>query len=290
MTPAEYGLWDVCRSLSYESGVLYFSGRKIADRFRGFSKNTAYTIATSLAERGWLKLLKDSVRRKDGTWSPRQYKVLSHSEWAAANPESCGLPVLNEGLEDDSPVPNQGLDGESPVPITVSPVPITVSPVPIQGHNLKENYLYKATDIEPDNLEPVPKQGLDDFQNRFLKPKAFAIQRRSAAAPQLETAPVPKKVQDTGSVLDTHSEAERIATEIASTVGIADQTERADWAVNMWKLINDGHSPNTILACAQHAHTSCPAGTVRKHGPSEFVRSFGLLKESLLLSQKGKTA
>jgi hypothetical protein len=71
MTPAEYGLWDVCRSLSHESGILYFSGRNVAARFKGLGKTGAYNLAASLVESGWFQILKDSVRRKDGTWSPR---------------------------------------------------------------------------------------------------------------------------------------------------------------------------------------------------------------------------
>jgi hypothetical protein len=58
----------------------------------------------------------------------------------------------------------------------------------------------------------------------------------------------------------------------------------------MWKLLKAGHPPNTILACAEHAHARCRPGTVRNSGPTEFVKSFDIIKEGLLLSQKGKTA
>ena len=89
MTAQQYGFWDVCRSLAFKNDILFFNGRSIAARFKGMSKSSAYLLADSLVEGGWFLLLKDSTRRKDGTFSPKQYRLLSHEDWTKQHPGGC---------------------------------------------------------------------------------------------------------------------------------------------------------------------------------------------------------
>jgi hypothetical protein len=273
MNPTEYAVWDICRSLSHDSGILYFSGRNVAARFRGFGKTGAYNVAASLHESGWFKLLKDSVRRKDGTWSPRQYKVLSHADWAAEHPDGCGQPVLSEGLEDDSPVP-----------IRDQPVPIRDQPVLSEGHNLKETYLTKTTEKEPDNHKPVLYEGLDGFVNRFSKKKRG---QREAEAPILRCEPVPNpgQVEPCVSSADT---ADWATTAIANTIGVASDPERSAWADGVRQLIDSGHSTNEILEVADFAHRSFKHGTVKREGPRGFVDNYTMIRDAYVARQ-GKT-
>jgi hypothetical protein len=284
MTPAEYGLWDVARSLSYESGILYFSGRKIAGRFKGLGKTGAYSLAASLTSSGWFHLLKDSVRRKDGLWSPRQYKVLSHAEWIIEHPDCCGSPVPNG----DQPVLAEGQDEDSPVPLGDQPVPISDQPVLVEGHNLIEPYLIKPTYKESDNHKPVQTSGLDGFVNRFSKSR-----QRKAPAAMVSGEPVPNQGQVPGSVSNTEA-AHRAATAITNTIGATGGSEQAAWADGIRQLLDGGHSRDEILEVANYAHQTFKPGTVKREGPAEFVASYPRLHEVWKAagqeSQKGKTA
>src|ERR1700749_1565939 len=89
MTAQEYGFYDVCRSLSFRTKVLYFNGPGIAARFRAMSKGTPYNLARSLEASGCLVLWKDRSRRRNGSFPPRQYRVLDHEEWAANQSAQC---------------------------------------------------------------------------------------------------------------------------------------------------------------------------------------------------------
>ena len=84
MTPTQYALWDVCMGLSHATRVLYFDGRKLADRFKDFSKSACYRAAEALLSAGWFEPLeKKQKRTKGGTYAARRYKVLTHDEWVA---------------------------------------------------------------------------------------------------------------------------------------------------------------------------------------------------------------
>lgn len=94
MTATEYAIYDVCRALSApHDGILYFSGPKLAKRFRSMSKNTPYTALKSLVDMKWFMPLDDPNKsRKDkatGKHSATRFKVLTHPEWAAKNPNCC---------------------------------------------------------------------------------------------------------------------------------------------------------------------------------------------------------
>src|SRR5262245_32282628 len=106
MTAQQYGFLDVCRALAHETGILYFNGPGIAARFQGMHKSTAYNLADSLLELGFFKLVKESHRRRDGTFSPKQYRVLSHDEWAAEHPNKCESPFHSAGMDNNSPFQN----------------------------------------------------------------------------------------------------------------------------------------------------------------------------------------
>jgi hypothetical protein len=90
MTFEQYGLWTHAREVSHQSGVFYFGGRQVAERFRNTGKDAAYRVAQSLVHEGWFVTLKKSKRdRKTGIFKPAQYQPVSHDEWAAEYPGRC---------------------------------------------------------------------------------------------------------------------------------------------------------------------------------------------------------
>jgi hypothetical protein len=48
LTMEEYGLWTHARQLAHDSGIFYFDGRKIAQRFGETGKNAAYRVGKNL--------------------------------------------------------------------------------------------------------------------------------------------------------------------------------------------------------------------------------------------------
>jgi hypothetical protein len=84
MTASVYGFYLVCRDLS-QNGVLQFNGTALAAKFGFMSKNTAYARAKELEDTGWFVRLKGKAKRPGGIRATRQYRVLSHDEWACSN-------------------------------------------------------------------------------------------------------------------------------------------------------------------------------------------------------------
>jgi hypothetical protein len=112
LTVEEYGLWTHARQLAHESGIFYFDGRKIAQRFGETGKNTIYRIGKNLIRKGWLVILRKPKRLKNGMFSPGQYRPVSHEEWAAKHPGACL--EFQTGTADTSPGIGTGEDGTSP--------------------------------------------------------------------------------------------------------------------------------------------------------------------------------
>jgi hypothetical protein len=145
MTPGEYGLWNLCRDLSFQSGVLLLDGRTMAARFANTSKSATYRTINALVSAGWLVLREPAKRGAGGKYAASRYQVLSHDEWVAIHGCAQCAPVSSTGL--DEPVPSTGLD--EPVPNSASPVPRvgldlsqnSASPVPRAGHNLNRTNL-----------------------------------------------------------------------------------------------------------------------------------------------------
>ena len=112
MTPEEFGLWNYCRSVSYESKIVYLSGREVAKAFSGISKNVIYRIADQLVAKGWFRELSPYTRNpKTGTLIPRRIYPLDHNEWVAqySTIECRYVPVPNSGQDElPSPVPIAG--------------------------------------------------------------------------------------------------------------------------------------------------------------------------------------
>src|SRR5260370_21295746 len=201
MTAPEYALWDVCRSLSHHSGILYFNGRNVAARFKGMGKTGAYNLAASLTESGWFKLLKECACPQDGTFRPRPYKVLSHDEWVAEHPNQCEVTS-----------PQYGQDEDGPVPIGDQPVPIGDRPVRSEGHILITTTDKKQPETQPDYHKPVRSRGLDKLK-ATLGGKASSI----AAAPTGPRRPVRSDGQD---VLNPHLAARRLSNPITHTLNV----------------------------------------------------------------------
>ena len=304
LTMNEYALWDVARSLSYGDGVLYFNGRNIAARFKGADKSTMYRLAKSLLDQGWFVVLKDTTRRRDGTWSPRQYRVLSHAEWAAAHPTACDGLHLSSDDEDSEPVPTQDkpvpdhvLDASQPVPIRTSPVPIRDQPVPQDRHNLMLSSTdIKTTDAYSDNLEPVALMGLDNklnpqsdadvLINRFLK--KTSDRAAIAIATQFHPAPVPITGQ---AALDTQAEAVRLSSAICVSLGLSMPQATAPWTSAVKAILDKGHAPETVMNGARFVleHPNFGPSAMRKTGPEAFAQDFGEIVQGMSQQTKGAT-
>ena len=111
MTLAEYGLWNLCRELSYKSGVLLLDGRNMAQRFADTSKDSIYRTINALAGKGWLVLLDPKKRGMGGQYDAARYKVLSHDDWT-------GLRGCAECIEQRTPQP------PAPVRKVTPPAPV----------------------------------------------------------------------------------------------------------------------------------------------------------------------
>jgi len=260
MTAPEYALWDVCRSLSHHSGILYFNGRNVAARFKGMGKTGAYNLAASLTESGWFKLLKECARRQDGTFSPRQYKVLSHDEWVAEHPNQCEVTSPQYGQDEDGPVP------------------IGDRPVRSEGHILITTTDKKQPEKQPDYHKPVRSRGLDKLK-ATLGGKASSI----AAAPTGTGRPVRSEGQD---VLNAHHEAGRLSNAITNTLDVKQPDIRLAWTTGVRSLLDSGHSPEKVLAVAEFAHTNLKPGTMQSEGPTGFVQHFDLLADAAMQRQE----
>jgi plasmid stability protein len=132
MTPEEFGLWNYCRSVSYESKIVYLSGREVAKAFSGISKNVIYRIADQLVAKGWFRELSPYTRNpKTGTLIPRRIYPLDHNEWVAqySTIECRYVPVPNSG-QDELP---------SPVPIAGRTCPDLSASCPGTGTDLSRN-------------------------------------------------------------------------------------------------------------------------------------------------------
>ncbi|WP_158788594.1 hypothetical protein [Granulicella sp. L46] len=299
MSATEYAIYDVCRALALGNdrgnGTLYFSGPKIAERFRSMSKNTPYGVAKSLLEAGWFKLLKKPTRRSNGTLSPTHYKVLSHEEWASEHPRCCFDPSRVEvmaqsqleGME-RSPFPPNA----SPFPSGGAPFPPSGSPSHGKGSNLYKQLIQttnKITDIS--SLTPSQLEGMA-FIERFSKRKKRKTGK--AEATHTETRPFPQ----TGTVVSNTpapkvrepKAASLVAKATMANLGFA--TYEANWELHVLRLLNKGYSGQTIEAVAKFYHETCGDDIVRRERGKGFEDAFPRLMNEMnaTLEQKRKEA
>ena len=290
MSPAEYGIYDVCRSLAHKSGILFFSGRGIAARFKNVGRNSIYPRAASLTALGWLKVVKDSYRRADGTFSPRQYRVLSHDEWALEHPNECRATSAYTGLEDDAPGTAEELVNSQPGISEDTPGIVSDKPVTKRGHNL-----YNPTDVDPlkkvkpygsqqENGDWCPVAGVDGFVQVFDKPrkgKKKAIQKsgdeekEKATAPHRECEPARKL-----GLAEVEAEAVRLGAMIGGTIGLKHADALTAWNAGMKTLLEGGQAPKDIWAAADLVITKLGAPYVARQGAAGFVEHFPMLLQA----------
>jgi hypothetical protein len=189
LTPEEFGVWEVLRSISHSTGTLYFDGEKVATYFSHTGKNTIYRIVKSLIKKGWLFVQAKGRNAGNGTFMATQYQVLSHEEWEAINPGECiggGLPnsipetrngAVPEPEIEDEPIPERGTvhsqNEEQPFPESGTtspenrngPFPESVTTIPGTG-----KYIYKE----------ILLSGSSDFSNVAGRPAAPTIPLREA--------------------------------------------------------------------------------------------------------------
>jgi hypothetical protein len=184
MTPEEFGVWDVLRSVSHSTGMLYFDGRTIAGYFAGTGKNTIYRIVKSLVKNGWLFVQTKGRSTRNGVFIPTQYQVLSHDEWAEINPGEC----IEGGPQDARP-----RIGNGPVPEPEN----EKAPVPVPGLDQSQNREHPVPEPGPASPEtgngPVPESGMTspgtgtyiDKENLVSSSSDFRNVAGSPAAPTI---------------------------------------------------------------------------------------------------------
>jgi hypothetical protein len=177
LTVEEYGLWTHARQLAHESGILYFDGRKIAKRFIETGKNTIYRIGHNLIRKGWLVIVREPKRLKNGMFSPGQYRPVSHDEWVAKHPGAC--PGIGTGEDDTSPEIGNDLSRNQERPVLES------------GHNIKGlNLKGECKGDEPESTSSRV-QGLDTPHTPILNSNAHSADgdEKSKTEDQEQSAP-----------------------------------------------------------------------------------------------------
>lgn len=132
MTPVEFAVWTVSRSVAHQTGILYFDGRDMANLFKRTGKNRMYQAAKRLVKDGWFKTI--SPPRYDprtGRFLCAQYRVLSHEEWSREHPNSCvaepSIPETENGA-----IPDSG-NGNDRSPKQERPFPEIGTTIPSSG-------------------------------------------------------------------------------------------------------------------------------------------------------------
>jgi hypothetical protein len=284
MRAAEYGFYELCRALAHKTGTVYFDGRKIAARFGRMSKTTAYDLAHALTEKGFFEVVRQPGYRKNGTFQPYYFRVLSHKEWAAEHPGKCSPVQIEVQVEDEEPVRKEG-QVSSPVRNLAQPVRKENQPVrnlaqPVQraGHNpIKSNPLKSNPICEADMAPPVPHSGQGvstDFMTRHGK-KSRTGQGKSGSAPAVPARPVQKEGQV---VLGTDEaeltqRAERLLEPFTSELGIMLGLHRAPWIAGVKLLLDRGSNEDLIRQALEQAVRGAGSHRegVRRHQSFGFV-------------------
>jgi len=165
LRPEEYALWDLSRKLAHQTGVLYFDGREMAERFADTKKDCIYRIARALVRKGWYEVISPSTRNKrTGLYASAQYHVLSAEEWTKKHPHDCVTPTessLEIQTGNQSGKRDRHQSGNPEPPVWKS----RTSSLEIQTYSDKENL-----DKEIVRESPVLKTGLDETATASLSP------------------------------------------------------------------------------------------------------------------------
>jgi len=274
MTATQYAVWDVCRSLSHENGILYFNAPGIADRFESMGKNYPYQIAEELECKGFFKLLKPSARRKDGTFTPRQYRVLSHDEWAAEHPGAC------DECRKKSPLPKNRVDQSTTPDFRNDHSRISEEPSRTCGNNLIQRTDTTPTSTESDNQKPLCFSGVDGLIERFSNKR-----KRTArpAQPKLDSAPLPESGE---AVRDTQHEAEQLSAATANVLTLRHPDAKAAWTASIKSILDAGHSSEKVRDVLHFTHRELGPSALVNGGPRGFAQNFAVF-EGTMRSKQG---
>ena len=277
MRASEFGFYELCRALAHKSGTVYFDGRAIAARFGKMSKTTAYELAATLTAKGFFKIAKQPGYRKNGTFSPYYFKVLSHDEWAIEHPGQCS-PVLPAGLV-VSPVRKE----DQPVRIQDQPVRNLAQPVRPAGHNpIKSNPLNSNPISESDTAAPVQPTGqVDSFIHRFIPNSRTGPKRDHALADSAPVLPAGQGVYDSASEAELEHRAEHVIQPFIGALGIELGGKRAPWLIQVQNLLFRGHAREAIhdvLGYYVRRHSATHARTTEAN---DFARSFDQLQREM---------
>jgi len=273
MTATEYAIWSVCRAMaSAQNGVVYFSGPKIAAKFRSMGKNVPYSTVQSLSAMGWFKKVKESQKRANNTFTPTHYRVLTHEEWAAEHPSCCVKPSLDEG----SPYPSEGTEDQIQ---DNSPSLLKGGPSLLKGTNL-----YNTTNANtPVSLSPSLLKGMELIDRYGGTRKSR--QRGNASAQVVTAQPSPLKGTDPSSPV---SESEAMAHSLIESLGVTNSNSEKLWRIAIDDILKRGHDRSTILAVAKFCAEKYGATAMERAGSSNFNLGFTEFHK-LMVAEKGTT-
>jgi hypothetical protein len=238
LTVEEYGLWTHARQLAHESGIFYFDGRKIAQRFGKTGKNTIYRIGNNLIRKGWFVIIRRSKRLKNGMFSPGEYRPLSHEEWVARYPGTCL--ESNTPIESTSPETGTGEDVTSPgngIDLSRN----RERPVLESGHNVKGLNRKGEYNGEGDTPSLDSKSHADEEKDR------------SRVRASSKKAPSPKHPVKSSKVMSAAQDVARLQAEILRIPLDGGRTFQINGKTNatIHHELANGRSAALIFAAAQ---------------------------------------
>lgn len=271
MNATEYAVYDVCCAMARNNnGIVFFSGPRIAKKFRAMSRNTPYTAVKALVENGWFVKKKESGHRRDGTRTPTHYRVLDHKEWCALHPDSC--PDDSEAwqtslskLEVMADLPSQ-LEGR-PSQSECNPSQSECGPSQLQGTNLYKppitnTHTYTDISAPPSQLEVMATH-----------PSVLDGANIGPAHP-LEGGPYPQ--------IETVNE---VVSSITSALGVTGDAGVKAWRKTVEGLNVDGHDPQLIDDVLRFYIDGYGPHHVRTEGAENFVVSFPWLLSNMTAKQ-----
>lgn len=100
MTPQEFGVYKYIEAITHDSGIFYCNAKAVAAAFSGREWRTFQNLIDSLADKGWLRVVKASTRDALGRNTSTHYALATHDEWAKSHGENdCREPLQQAAME-----------------------------------------------------------------------------------------------------------------------------------------------------------------------------------------------
>jgi len=261
MTATEYAVYDVCRAMAARhDGIVFFSGPKIAMKFRSMSRNTPYAALKSLERDGWFKLMKAPGRRPDGTRTPTHYRVLTHEEWCASHPDSC---------------PDHAEDWQT-------------SLSKLEGRQSKPRCNQSKRECEPSqpevtNLYKPPIE--NTHTSTELPAPQSQIEVMASTPPPLDGADIAPAPIRGGEPCPQNWTVDSAVDTIMSTLQVTGDANLRAWRKTVEQLMAQNHVPQLIVDVLRYYIDQYGIDHVRPEGAEGFIKSFWWLLRDMTAEQ-----